>query len=150
MQILKAFCTAQIASFVDFVTTVLLTSVFGVYYVVSTTIGAVTGGVINCVMNYKWVFPMSDSRKCFIALKFFMVWSGSILFNTWGTYILTEWTKNQNWVIVLLGEYHDQIYIVCKVLVAVLVAVCWNYLMQRNFVYRNLHICGRSRGKKCP
>lgn len=142
MQIFKAFCTAQIASIVDFVSAVLLSSVLGVYYVVATTIGAVLGGVVNCTMNYKWVFPVSDSRKCFIAVKFFLVWSGSILFNTWGTYILTEWMKEQAWVIRLLGEYHDQIYIVSKVLVALVVAVCWNYLMQRFFVYRNLHICG--------
>ena len=62
MQFIKAFFTAQIASIVDFVSTVLLSSVLGVYYVVATTIGAVLGGVVNCCMNYTWVFPMSDSR----------------------------------------------------------------------------------------
>ena len=147
MQFSKAFFTAQIASIMDFVSTVLLSSVLGVYYVVATTIGAVLGGVVNCCMNYKWVFPMSDSRKCFIALKFFFVWLGSITFNTWGTYLLTEWMKDSDWVIAILGQYHDQIYILSKVLVAILVAVFWNYQLQRLFVYRNLHIFGKRQQK---
>lgn len=145
MRILKAFVTAQIASLVDFCITVLLSSFLGVYYVVATALGAFSGGVVNCICNYRWVFPDSDSRKRYIALKFFLVWLGSILLNTGGTYWLTELLKGREWVISILGSHNDQVYIASKVIVAVLVAVCWNYQMQRLFVYRNLRIVERFR-----
>ena len=57
--------------------------------------------------------------------------------------------KDSDWVIAILGQYHDQIYILSKILVAILVAVFWNYQLQRLFVYRNLHIFGK-RQQKAP
>ncbi len=138
MRFLKALCTAQFASIVDFVVTVLLSSVMGVYYVVATALGAIVGGVSNCIFNYRWVFPSSGSRKRYIALKYFIVWGISILLNTYGTYLLTETMRENSCVVALLGSHSDQIYIASKLIVAVLVAVCWNYQMQRLFVYRRL------------
>lgn len=136
MRFLKALCTAQFASIVDFVVTVLLSSVFGVYYVAATALGAVAGGVSNCIFNYRWVFPGSGSRKRYIALRYFVVWGISILLNTYGTYLLTETMRDNPCVTALLGSHSDQIYILSKLIVAVLVAVGWNYQMQRLFVYR--------------
>lgn len=138
MRILKAFLTAQVASVVHFLVTVVLSSLLGVYYVVATAIGAFGGGVTNCVLNYRWVFPMTDAKKRYIALKYLLVWAISIALNTWGTYFLTELLREQDWVKGVLGEHNDQVYILSKVVVAILVALCWNYQMQRVFVYRNL------------
>lgn len=65
------------------------------------------------------------------------VWGGSILLNTWGTFALTEWLTGMHWVDGLLGHYINDVFILSKVIVAVLVAFFWNYHLQRVFVYRN-------------
>lgn len=135
MRLLKALCTAQLATLVDFVLTVLLASVAGIYYVVATSVGAVAGGVTNCMMNYRWVFPGSNRSKWQIAVRYFLVWSTSIALNVLGTYLLTENLKGQSWVVSLMGTRADYLYVVSKVLVAVLVALLWNYQMQRSYVY---------------
>lgn len=140
MRFVKALLSAQFATLVDFITTVLLSSVFGVYYVVGTALGAFAGGVTNCILNYHWVFPGSDGKKRFIALRYFLVWAVSILLNTYGTYLLTELLRGRQWVNTLLGTYSDQVYIFSKIVVAVLVAVLWNYQMQRVFVYKKRKI----------
>lgn len=137
MRLIKALCTAQAATIVDFVLTVLLSSGLGIYYVVATTIGAVSGGVTNCIMNYRWVFPGSNRKKYSIAWRYFLVWITSILLNVSGTYLLTEALNGNECMLSVMGKYSSQTYIISKVIVAVLVAICWNYQMQRIFVYRN-------------
>lgn len=140
MRFLKALLSSQVANVADFTVTVLLSSFFGVYYVLATAIGAVCGGITNCVLNYRWVFPGSDSKKRHVAIKYFAVWAVSLFLNTFGTYMLTEALRNRSLVVSLLGVHNDQIYICSKVVVAVLVALCWNYQMQRVFVYRNVNV----------
>lgn len=140
MQFLKSLLSAQFASIVDFALTILLSSVLGVYYVVATMLGAVTGGVVNCIVNYSWVFPDSDVSKVHVAMKYALVWLGSILLNTLGTYLLTEYLMGSPLVQSALGEYVSHIYIASKLVVAVSVAFLWNYQMYRLFVYRNIHL----------
>lgn len=134
---IKAQASAQFASLVDFVSTLLLVKVLGVFYLYSTFMGAVVGGVTNCIINYKWVFVSTDCPKSHVAAKYLFVWGGSILLNTWGTFALTEWLTEKNWVNDLLGTYVDDLFIISKMVVALLVSVCWNYHLQRSFVYRN-------------
>ena len=85
------FCKAQISSLaatlVDFAVTALLFHFLGVYYVWSTFLGPVTGGVVNCVVNYKWTFKGNEQSKRNVAIKYCLVWGGSIALNTWGTAI---------------------------------------------------------------
>ena len=61
---------------------------------------------------------------------------------------MTEWLTDMNWVNGLLGQYIDNVFILSKIVVAVLVALFWNYHMQRLFVYKNHHIIKRLL-KKC-
>lgn len=117
----KAQCSAWVASAVDFGLTILLAGVFGVWYAYATFLGAVSGGLVNCFINYKWVFHAFGMKKKYIAVRYSIVWCGSILLNTYGTVWLTELT--------------GQNFIISKVIVAVLVAVFWNYQMQCRFVF---------------
>ena len=126
VQFIKAQASAIVATCVDFGVTILLAQCFGLYYVCATVTGAVSGGVTNCIVNYKYVFSDAHQHKWCVAVKYFVVWIGSILLNTYGTYALTE-----------LMQVH---FLYPKVIVAVVVAVAWNYMLQRNFVYRNCHI----------
>lgn len=60
------------------------------WYGYSTFIGALNGGIANCLINYRWVFHAFEMKKRNIAIRYLVVWGGSILLNTYGTYILTE------------------------------------------------------------
>lgn len=117
----KAQCSAWIASAIDFGTTIILAHVFGLWYGYSTFIGALNGGIANCLINYRWVFHAFEMKKRNIAIRYLVVWGGSILLNTYGTYILTELS--------------DQYFMFSKIIVSVIVAVFWNYQMQYRFVF---------------
>ena len=104
--------------------------------------GFLVGGIVNCAINYGWVFHAEDCKKTHVAVKYLFVWGGSIILNTWGTFALTEWLTGMTWVNGLLGYYIDNVFILSKIIVAVLVAFFWNYHLQRFFVYRNHNIKG--------
>ena len=114
--------SSWIASAVDFALTIILAKFCGLWYAYATTIGALSGGVVNCIVNYRWVFHSSGMNKTYLALRYFMVWTVSIILNSYGTYALTEVTGMD--------------FIIVKVAVSVAVAVLWNYQMQRIFVYK--------------
>ena len=114
------------ATLTDFGVPILLYELFGMWYVAASFIGAVSGGIVNCLLNYRWVFGSDGQKKRYVALKYLLVWIGSILLNTGGTFALTE----------LSGHY----FVIAKAIVSVAVALLWNYQMQRFFVYRNKHI----------
>ena len=139
MQLLKALCSAQFATIVDFAVTVLLSSFLGVYYVIATAIGAVTGGVTNCMTNYRWVFPGSNRKKVDLAVRYTLVWCVSMGLNVLGTYALTEMLRNSSFAQTVFLNHTGLVYIIAKVVVAIAVAVTWNYQMQKMFVYSKVH-----------
>lgn len=120
----KAQCSAWVASAFDFGVTLTLANLLGVWYAYATFAGAVSGGITNCVINYRWVFHAFGQKKKYVAIKYLFVWSVSIFLNTYATYRLTEATGIN--------------YIISKAIVAVAVAVLWNYQMQSHFVFHNL------------
>ena len=122
----KAETSAIVASAVDFSLSFLLVQAVGTWYAQASFFGALAGGIINCYVNYRWVFDKQKQRKPYIVFKYFVVWSISILLNTSGTWFFTE----------LSGVN----FIIIKAIVAVVVAILWNYQMQRIFVFRNLRM----------
>ena len=122
----KAETSAIVASVVDFSLSFILVQAVGTWYAQASFFGALAGGIINCYVNYQWVFDKQEHRKPYIALKYFVVWSISILLNTSGTWFFTE----------LSGVN----FIIIKAIVAITVAILWNYQMQRIFVFRNLRM----------
>lgn len=138
------FCKAQVsawlASAVDFLVTIVLAKFCGLFYLYATFIGSVAGGITNCVVNYGWVFHAGECRKAWVAVKYLFVWGMSILLNTGGTFLLTEWLTGMDRTERLPDSLADNLFIFAKGLVAVTVALVWNYGMQRTFVYRNLHL----------
>lgn len=122
----KAQFSAQLATITDYAVSLVLAEFFYYWYIVASLIGALSGGIINCIINYKWVFDKECQRKSIIVMKYFLVWAGSILLNISGTYALTEITQSH--------------FILPKITVSVCVALLWNYQLQRLFVYKNLHM----------
>jgi len=137
---LRAQFSSQIASIADFALTILLTKVLSLYYVYATFLGSTFGGIINCVINYKWTFRSKECKKRNVAFKYMIVWIGSIILNTYGVYLTTEFMKKQPFVSDMLGRFVDDIFLFSKVVVSLIVGLIWNYNMQRIFVYRNINI----------
>ena len=117
--------SAQVATVADYAVSLFLAEVMGLWYLTASCAGAVTGGVVNCLVNSRWVFGIDGQKKRNVAMKYLFVWTGSIWLNIAGTYWLTEAS----------GQY----FIFTKAAVGITVALLWNYQLQRLFVYKNLH-----------
>ena len=117
----KAQCSAWIATAIDFGVTLLLSKLCGLWYGYATFAGALSGGCANCVINYRWVFHAFGEKKKYVAIRYLIVWWISIVLNTVGTCQLTE-------------TLHID-FVIAKAIIAALVAVLWNYQMQRVFVF---------------
>lgn len=139
---LKASVSSQVASWVDMGLSQLLFAAVGLTMFdgfFAKAIGAATGGVINFCINYKWTFQPKDCSKRTAAIKYAVVWIGSLLLNSFGTAaatgffgdmpILTEWGISKEWV-----------FLVVQLVVSLIVSIFWNFLLQRYFVFRNVPI----------
>lgn len=139
---IRAQLSSQIATISDFLFTISLVELFkNIHYIYANLAGAICGGIINCIINYKWTFK-SKCKKRHVFIKYIFVWIGSIILNIWGIYVFTELLKETLWVQETLSQYMNNIFIIPKIIVSILVAFIWNYNMQRYFVYRNYDIKG--------
>lgn len=131
IEFLKAQFTSVTATAVDFMLTAVLFQFAGANHVLGTFMGSVAGGVVNCALNYRWTFLGDRPSKKWVALKYGMVWVGSILFNTYGTAIGVKLFSGA-------GRVELGTVMSVKLVVAILVAVFWNFMMQKYFVFRKL------------
>ena len=137
---LKAQLSSQVATLFDFAITVILAKLFHTYYVYAVFTGAVCGGVVNCIVNYKWTFKATGLKKRYVATKYLLVWLVSIALNTYGTYFLTESLSKIGWMENFLGYFFDSLFIACKMVVSLIVSLLWSYEMQCYFVYKDRNI----------
>ena len=128
---IRAQLSAQVATIVDFLVSIILVNFFSLYYIYATITGAVCGGVVNCVINYYWTFKATNVNKKLVAFRYTMIWLGSIFFNTGGVYVIMESIRN-----FFSTALFNDIFIIIKIIVAVIVGFTWNYYMQRVFVYK--------------
>lgn len=137
---LRAQLSAQFATLADFVLTYVCFQWLGMYYLLATSIGSITGGIVNCIINYKWTFATQDCQFKWVFLKYILVWIGSFVLNVGGVYLLVELLQDHTH----LWERASSFYLmVIKIIVAVLIAVGWNYVLHRNFVFRDANVRGR-------
>ncbi|MGM9860058.1 MAG: hypothetical protein ACI31C_04800 [Muribaculaceae bacterium] len=138
---IRSSISSQIASWTDMLTSFLLFafvfSSLDMFYRsnLSVACGAVVGGIINCCINYKFTFHASGQSVKAVAVKYFIIWIGSLLLNMYGTtglqILLGKWT----WL-VDIGFRPDGIFAAARLFVSLVVSLAWNFLMQRSFVYR--------------
>ena len=148
---LKANIASLAASLSDFLMMVLLVQWCSVNTVSAAAAGTVTGGIINFLIGRHWVFKrrtqnaecrtpnaergtqnpqhrtlylaLSIKRSALSVTKYALVWTGNLLLNTGGVYVLT-----------CQAGLH---YTVSKVVTSLLVAFLYNYPLQKNFVFSN-------------
>ncbi|MCM1079551.1 MAG: GtrA family protein [Bacteroidales bacterium] len=131
----KEFSKAQVSSllstFCDFISTAGLFSLTR-HVVASTAFGAFVGGAVNCAVNYYWTFRGTCRTKKGVVCRYVVVWLGSMALNTAGT----EWGVR---LVRYSGLWTDQdlgLVMMVKAVVAVIVAVAWNFTIQKYYVYK--------------
>ncbi len=132
---LRSAASSQAASWVDMGLGFVLFAWANLTPWLSTAIGAFAGGVINCIINYKFTFHAKDCPWSAVIVKYAMVWVGSLLLNAFGTqalyYILDAWAWIKS-----IGFTSDGCYAAARLTTSLAVSWFWNFVMQRYFVYR--------------
>ena len=123
---LKAQAASIIATIVDFVVTILLVQTLDLKTDIAITAaaatGTITGGVVNFLVGREWVFLATHQTRTIQAGRYFLVWTGNLLLNAGGVYLLLHFANM------------DVKY--AKVLVAVLIGFSYNYFLQKKYVFR--------------
>lgn len=127
---------AQAASWIDLGTAFVLFAFAHLAPWASTAIGAFAGGVINCILNYRFTFHANNCPWKAVIVKYFLVWVGSLLLNSFGTellyYILMHWPWLES-----VGFKPDGYFAAARLTVSGVVSLGWNFILQKNFVYQN-------------
>jgi len=113
---------AILATATDFSIFIILSRKLAMWYVAATFISAVCGGVVSFVLNRNWAFMGKDGKLSKQAVRYFLVWNGSIFLNTMGLFLLVETTH--------INE------IISKIIVAIIVGVGFNFLMYKYFIFK--------------
>lgn len=132
---LRSIVSSQAASWVDIGMGIILFSFFGVSNIVATALGAISGGIINCLINYKFTFHADGCSWRAVIVKYAMVWLGSLTLNTFGTDLLYLWISTWTWL-EDIGFARVGFYSVARITTSLLVSWMWNFTLQRYFVYR--------------
>lgn len=119
----KAEASASAASAVDFGLAIGLTTSGLLTYGYANIIGVVCGGLTNFTLNSRLVFAKTGRGMRSLAMRYLMVWLGSMMLNGGGTNAITS----------VAGARY---FIIVKCAVALCVAFCFNYPLQRNFVFK--------------
>jgi putative flippase GtrA len=120
---LKANISSSIASFFDYLVTIFLVDLFRVDVVIASTTGTVCGGILNFLVGRTWVFESRKRKVHQQALRYGIVWVGNLILNIGGMYLLTKKL-----------QVH---YVVAKLFVSLLVGFCYNYTLQKRYVFKN-------------
>ncbi len=133
---LKASVASQVASWIDMGLAFALFAWAGLPAAWSTASGAIAGGIVNCCINYRWTFRAGNCSIANVAIKYAMVWTGSLLLNTYGTAFFNDLFANSQ----LLDQWGVALnlrFFVARIGVSLIVSIFWNFMLQRYFVYRN-------------
>ncbi|MCC9138603.1 GtrA family protein [Pontibacter silvestris] len=119
---LKAQAASIVASAADFLVTIIAVELFGCWYLAATIIGTISGGVVHFSLGRTWVFNAIDKNIPTQALKYFMVWNGSLALNASGVFLLTH--------------YAEVNYVFSKAVTSILVGFFYNYIIQKRYVFK--------------
>ncbi|MCM1449318.1 MAG: GtrA family protein [Clostridiales bacterium] len=131
---LRSSMSSQVASWIDMGTSIGLVAM-GVSDWLATPVGAVLGGIVNCCINYKFTFHASDCPVKAVAVKYLLVWLGSVLFNTVGTALFANVLDNWH-ILETIGFTNVGSFAAARLFVSLVVSLGWNFVMQKYFVYR--------------
>lgn len=99
-----------------------LVELLGVWYVLATALGALTGAVVNFLLGRFWSFEAQDKPPQGQAFRYAVVSVGSLLLNAGGVYAITEWGGLK--------------YGYSKLIVSLLIGFFFNFPLQRHYVFK--------------
>lgn len=132
---LRSVVSSQLSAYVDFILSFVFFMALNLSAAISAMLGATAGGIVNCLINYKFTFRMRECSYYAIGVKFFLVWLGSLLLNTFGTELLNMLLSKSH-ILDVWGFTRDFIFVIARVTTSLIVCVFWNFLLQRYFVFR--------------
>lgn len=138
---IRSSISSQIASWIDmgtsFVFFAFVFSALDPFYRsnLSVAVGAVAGGIVNCCINYRFTFHAKGQSVQAVAVKYAMVWVGSLLLNMYGTTGVATLMSRWQWLLDI-GFKPDGIFAASRLFASLVVSLAWNFVLQRNFVYR--------------
>jgi putative flippase GtrA len=112
---------ALVASAVDFLMMICWVELRLGSSVSGAAVGAASGAITNFILGRRWIFQAGGRSASGPALRYALVSAGSLGLNSLGQYLALR----------LIGLP----YVMCRVIVAVLVGVCWNFPLHRRFVF---------------
>lgn len=118
----KAQLTSLLATGIDFLVTYLLKHFAGVPIVAAGATGTLCGGVTHFMVSRNWVFNAREGQWAAQLNRYVLVWIGNFLLNVSGLWLITRYTGIKD--------------MFAKVIVAATVAVCYNYPLQKRFVFK--------------
>jgi len=113
---------ALLATAGDFLTLVSLTELAGIWYLLSTGLGALVGAIIAFTLGRNWAFVSKKASKSKQALKYGLVALGSLALNTLGVFFFTDVLEIQ--------------YIISKSITAGIVALGYNYPLSKYYTFK--------------
>jgi putative flippase GtrA len=120
---IKANIASVISSLCDFLITIVITEFFHYDPFWASITGTISGGIINFIIGRYWVFEVFHLNIYHQSRKYLIIWSGNLFLNALGMYVLL---------------HHAALnYVVAKVITAVIVAVGYNYPLQKKYVFKN-------------
>ena len=134
---LRSAVSSQASGWVDFIVGfVMFYWIFNQHLSwLATGIGVIAGGIVNCIICYKFTFRAENCSWQAVVVKYAMVWTGNLILNSAGTdglyYLLKRWHILED-----LGFKPAGYWTAARLLMSLLVSWFWNFLLQRNFVYR--------------
>ena len=118
----KAQLAALLATGFDFLVTWLLKNFAGAPIVAAGATGTLCGGVTHFMISRNWVFNAREGVWAAQVNRYVFVWIGNFLLNVSGLWFISHYTGIKG--------------MLAKVIVATTVAVCYNYPLQKRFVFK--------------
>ncbi len=132
---LRSIVSSQVASWLDLALGFVLFAWAGFSPLFAAGTGAIAGGILNCIINYRFTFHASECPWRAVIVKYALVWIGSVLFNSFGTDILYRILSDWH-ILDAFNLSEDAIYAAARLVISFLVSCVWNFTLQRSFVYR--------------
>jgi putative flippase GtrA len=84
--------------------------------------GTVFGGIVNFLIGRYWVFKDNKGPVRLQGRRYFIVWTGNLMLNSFLLYLFIKILKVQ--------------YLIAKIVTSVTVALFYNYHLQKRYVFK--------------
>ncbi len=134
---LRSAVSSQASGWVDFgVGFIMFAWVFNHHLSwLATAIGVVAGGIVNCILCYKFTFRAENVPWKAVVVKYALVWIGNLILNSGGTEVVYFLLKKLDFL-EKIGFKPAGYYSAARLFMSLMVSWFWNFVLQRNFVYR--------------